>query len=86
MLSPQHYSEAERGACFSAVPLTKIANNEFQAKPTFSPNKLGQYHRYSTLSLLCSEWEEVGHVELNYQEIIINNFGAGFGMGRGGSH
>jgi hypothetical protein len=44
--SPQHYSKAKRGAYFSAAPLTKIVNNEFQAKPTFSPNKLGQYHRF----------------------------------------
>jgi len=36
------------------------------ANPTFPAN---EYHRSSTLSLLCSEWEEVGHVILDHQQM-----------------
>jgi len=35
------------------------------AKPTFPPK---EYHQRSALSLLCSEWEEVGHEELNHRQ------------------
>jgi hypothetical protein len=34
------------------------------AKPTFAPK---DYHRPHALSLLCSEWEEVGHVQIKHQ-------------------
>ena len=35
------------------------------ANPTFPTM---EYHRGSVLSLLCSEWEEVGHTGLNHQQ------------------
>ena len=36
------------------------------ANPTFPAN---EYHRSITLSLLCSEWEEVGHATLDHQQM-----------------
>lgn len=40
------------------------------AHPTF-PTASGKYHGIGTLSLLCSEWEEVGHVRIEHQQLKI---------------
>ena len=42
------------------------------AYSTFPAN---EYHRACVISLLCSEWEEVGHARLNHQGITKGNFG-----------
>jgi len=36
------------------------------AHPTF-PTASGKYHGIGTLSLLCSEWEEVGHARMKHR-------------------
>ena len=36
------------------------------AHPTF-PTANGKYHGIGTLSLLCSEWEEVGHARMKHR-------------------
>ena len=36
------------------------------AHPTF-PTASGKYHGIGTLSLLCSEWEEVGHARIKHR-------------------
>ncbi len=55
----------------------RIANNDIPAKPTFAPK---DYHRPGALSLLCSEWEEVGHTSVNHWEVAGRNSGTGFGL------
>ncbi len=30
---------------------------------------MNEYHRAQTLSLLCSEWEEVGHIRVDHQQV-----------------
>ena len=60
------------------------------AYPTFPEPRGLKYHRVCKLSLLCSEWEEVVHLQIKHRQTkileIIGTFTALFGMGRGGPH
>ena len=38
-----------------------------------SPRR-NEYHRCNRISLLCSEWEEVGHLLLNHRKTAEENF------------
>ena len=43
------------------------------SRQTLLSQALTKYHRDSAISLLCSEWEEVGHTELDHQETTKEN-------------
>ena len=38
------------------------------AYPTFPKAQGPKYHRVCALSLLCSEWEEVGHTQMKHRQ------------------
>ena len=49
-----------------------IAYEDIPANPTFPEPQGSKYHRGFMLSLLCSEWEEVGHIKLNHREVAAH--------------
>lgn len=52
----------------------KIAESGIPANPTFPESQGFKYHRGVLLLLLSSEWDQVGHNKLNYQEAAFRNF------------
>ena len=53
----------------SDVSRLRFKNFYMLAYPTFPKPQGSKYHRISALSLLCSEWEEVGHTLIKHQQI-----------------
>lgn len=45
----------------------------FPGEAYFPKARRPKYHQHLAISLLCSEWEEVGHTRLNHQETAHNN-------------
>ena len=44
------------------------------AGTSYCPTHKVQYHRINTLSLLCSEWDEVVHVLIKHRHVNIQYF------------
>jgi hypothetical protein len=40
--------------------------------PAYSTFPLAEYHRAEMISLLCSEWEEVGHISVKHGQAKIS--------------
>ncbi len=49
------------------------------AYPTFPEPRGLKYHRVQTLSLLCSEWEEVDHAWIKHRQMRNKKFRCGAG-------
>ena len=59
-----------RSASYEGHGRIKIKNRTLYAGTSYFPKGRGpKYHRIWTLLLLCSEWEEVGHVQMKHRRI-----------------
>jgi hypothetical protein len=67
---PKHKKALQRYYLSNAVPsflfFYSLNGTLMSAHPTF-PTANGKYHGIGTLSLLCSEWEEVGHARMKHR-------------------
>ena len=58
------------------MPGGQIKKRPFDVGTSYFPHRrTRKYHRIGTLSLLCSEWEEVGHVRIKHrhQKVVRND-------------